>query len=113
MESSEGAYKGYVKPLFKNMKVFDLKKDSKNPFKAIWEAIVGAAAKILESKRTGRVATEIPIRGNYHDKNIDYWAAIGNLLRNAFIEAIRPGFEGITEGVLPGENKKKDKGTKK
>jgi hypothetical protein len=100
VESSEGAYKGYVKPFFKDVKVINLKKDVKNPIKLAWEAIVGAAAKILQSKPKERVATKIPIEGNYESKKIDYWAAIGNLLKNAFIEAIRPGFEG-TENKRP------------
>lgn len=96
MSASNGAYKGYVKPLFKDLEVVDWKKDDQSLLRLTWEAIVGATAQILKSERTGRVATQIPIEGDFKDQNIDYWSAIGNLLRNAFIQAIRPTFEGIT-----------------
>ncbi len=94
--ASKGAYEGYAKPLFDDLEVVDWKKDSKSMLRLTWEAIVGATAQILKSERTGKVATQVPIKGNFEDQNIDYWTAIGNLLRNAFIEAIRPTFEGIT-----------------
>lgn len=93
MSTSQGAYKGYVKPLFQDLKVVDWKKEVKSPLRLAWEAIVGGAAKILENKPTGRIATVIPIEGRFKDQNIDYWTAIGTLMKNAFIQAIRPGFE--------------------
>lgn len=98
MKASEGSYKGYVKPLFKNLNVVDWKTDKKSLLRLTWEAIVGAAAKILENEPSGRVATIIPVEGNFKNKDIDYWSAIGSLLKNAFIEAIKPKFEGITTG---------------
>ncbi len=91
--TSEGAYKGYVKPFFSDLKFVDWKKEKHKPLKLAWEAIVGAAASIFKSKPEGKVATEIPISGNFENKDIDYWAAIANLIRNAFIQAIKPGFE--------------------
>lgn len=91
--TSEGAYKGYVKPFFSDLKFVDWKKQKHRPLKLVWEAIVGAAAKILKSEPQEKVATEIPISGNFENKDIDYWSAIANLLRNAFIQAIKPGFE--------------------
>lgn len=111
IESAKGSYDGYVKPLFKDMKVIGPKDKDQNMLSKLWESIVGAAAKLLESEETERVATVIPIKGNFENKDIDVWAAIANLLRNAFIQAIRPGFEGITDRGLPGmpaDEKNKD-----
>jgi hypothetical protein len=103
IEATEGNYKGYAKPFFKNLKVVDWKKDKKSMLRLAWEAVVGAAASVLENRPTKRIATIVPIEGNFKDKDIDYWRAIGNLLRNAFIEAIKPRFEGITTDGKPGK----------
>lgn len=98
ISADEGSFQGYVKPLFKNLQVVSWRED-KNPLELAWEAMVGAAAKILENPPTGKVATQIPVSGDFEQQDIGYWAAIINLLRNAFIQGISPGFEGITEGA--------------
>ncbi len=100
--AQQGSYEGYVKPLFEDLKVVDWKEDQ-DPLELAWETIVGGAASILENKPTGRVATRIPIEGDFEEQEVDYWAAVINLLRNAFIQAIRPAFEDITPGRSVGE----------
>lgn len=94
--------------IFTNFKVVNWKEDIKNPLKLAWKAIVGAVATILKNKPTGRIATNVPIKGNFEKKDVDYWIAIGNLLRNAFIQAIRPGFQAGPVG-----SKKSEEGTQK
>ncbi len=39
------------------------------------------------------MATTIPLSGDLHDPDADIWAAIGGLLKNAFIRALAPGRE--------------------
>lgn len=97
MEAQDWKYKGYAKPFFKGLQVVDWKKDDESLLRLAWEALVGAAASVLENEPRKRVATIVPVEGDFKDKKIDYWTAIGFLLRNAFIEAIKPSFEGITE----------------
>jgi len=96
VSAAKGSFEGYVKPLFKDLDVVSWKED-KNPLELAWEAIVGAAGTILENPASGRVATRIPISGDFEQQDIGYWTAIGNLLRNAFIQAISPGFQDIGE----------------
>ena len=51
-ESREGQITGYVKPLFRNLKVFSLKEDLKedNVFQFFWQALVGAATSLLKNQ---------------------------------------------------------------
>jgi hypothetical protein len=81
-----------VKPLFKDIKV-KKQKQASLPKKA-WEWLVGVAANVLESQKTEAVATRVPMKGSIDDPQADIWATIGGLLRNAFVRAFRPGFEG-------------------
>jgi len=37
MAAANGNFTGYVKPLFKDMRILDLKKDAKKPLKLLWE----------------------------------------------------------------------------
>lgn len=39
------------------------------------------------------IATEAPISGRVDDPKIDTWSALGGVLWNAYIEALRPGFD--------------------
>ena len=100
--AQQGAYEGYVRPLIEDLQVVDWKED-RDPIELAWETIVGGVTSILENKPTGRVATHIPIEGDFEEPEVGYWDAVINLLRNAFIQAIRPAFEDITPGRSVGE----------
>jgi hypothetical protein len=69
-------------------------REDENFGRKVWESIVQVAAKILENPDKERVATRIPIKGRFDKAEPDVWAAIGGLLRNAFIQALVPGIEG-------------------
>jgi hypothetical protein len=47
----------------------------------------------LENEEKGQVATQTPFSGTFDQNQIDVWAAVANLLRNAFIQALREGFD--------------------
>ncbi|HEV8112113.1 MAG TPA: DUF748 domain-containing protein [Planctomycetota bacterium] len=93
-EAKEGGVTGYVKPLFRNLRVFDLRKDSRNPLQAFWEALVGIAATVFKNQARDQVGTLIPISGRLDNPNADYLATLGNLLRNAFVRAYLPKLQG-------------------
>lgn len=85
---------GYVKPLFRDLKVYDKRTDSeKSEFRKLYEEMVGGVARLLENRPRGAVATETPVSGSPGEPKTSTWAALGNLLRNAFFQAILPGFE--------------------
>lgn len=94
MRAAGGSYEGYVKPLVEDLKMLE-PEDLKKPLAAAKEAVVGAVAKVLQNPRTGKVATRVPVKGEFGDPDIGLWPAVAATLRNAFIEALRPSFEGI------------------
>jgi hypothetical protein len=101
LDAKEGQVQGYVKPLFRHLKIFspghDIPKD--NPIQLFWEALVGAAAEILKNQPRDQVATLIPLSGDMSAPNKDILATIGNVLRNAFIRAYLPRLQGVAPDV--------------
>jgi hypothetical protein len=95
----EGSVTGYVKPLFRNLRVFDLREDSPNPLQAFWEALVGVVASVFKNPQRDQVGTLIPVHGYIEDPNADYLATLGNLLRNAFVRAYMPKLQGTATEV--------------
>jgi hypothetical protein len=92
--SADGKFAGYVKPLFKDMQILDVKKDAKSPLKLLWTAAVAGVAAIFTNHSTGELATKIPYSGTYENRNVDILSTIGGVLKNAFIKALVPGYEG-------------------
>ncbi|VVM08463.1 hypothetical protein MAMC_02178 [Methylacidimicrobium cyclopophantes] len=85
---------GYVKPFLKEMEIYEKDPAKRRDF-GHWLYIqtVSGASKLLKN-RHGAVATKARISGSLSDPKIDVLAVIGNLIRNALIEAITPGLEG-------------------
>jgi hypothetical protein len=89
-----GYINGYVKPIFKDINVYDPKQDKKKPFfKKLYEGIVEGLADILENRKRDQVATVANISGPVSDPHSSVWRIIGKVIENAFIKAILPGFE--------------------
>lgn len=91
--ASEGNFEGYIKPLFKDLRVITWKEDHKNVFEFAWEAVVGLVAEIFENQPKDQVATRVPVKGSFENPEPDVWSTIGELIKNAFIEALLPGIE--------------------
>ncbi|MBC8107077.1 MAG: DUF748 domain-containing protein [Anaerolineae bacterium] len=101
MDVKEGLVEGYVKPLFRNLKVFSLRKDIRedNVLELFWEAMVGVATNLLKNPPRDQLATLVPFRGDMSGPQTDVLAAIGNVLRNAFIRAYLPRLQTGEQGV--------------
>jgi hypothetical protein len=100
LDAKEGIVEGYVKPLFRNLKIVtaqDVKED--NPLQLFWEALLGAAAEILKNQPRDQVATLVELRGDLSSPNTNVIEIIGNVLRNAFIRAYMPRLEGVAKDV--------------
>ncbi|HEX8961017.1 MAG TPA: DUF748 domain-containing protein, partial [Geobacteraceae bacterium] len=90
---------GYIKPFFKNMKVYDRRKDKEKTLShKMYEMLVGGVAKLLERRPQGEVATKADISGTVEQPHVSTWQIIGRLIRNAFFKAILPGFEQEASG---------------
>jgi hypothetical protein len=89
--SVQGAYKGYVKVLFRNLDVFAWEKErKKNVLDIFWEAIVGVLSEGFKNHPHDQLAAQIPVSGSFTDVHADLWSASGSLLKNAFIRALVP-----------------------
>ncbi|MBA3704532.1 MAG: DUF748 domain-containing protein [Bacteroidetes bacterium] len=88
--AKEGSFGGYVKPLIKDMEVVKGEGDLKEQ---IWESIVSGAAKILENNKTDEIATKVQINGRFDNPDINLWRAVSYVLRNAFINALKPAID--------------------
>ncbi|MBC7783409.1 MAG: DUF748 domain-containing protein [Burkholderiales bacterium] len=92
VKATQGQLEGYVKPLFRELKVLSLRKDIQedNVIGFFWEALVGATTRVLRNPPRDQFGTHIPIRGDLTSPRTDVIAAIGNVLRNAFIRGYLP-----------------------
>ena len=94
MNVKEGEVHGYVKPLFSQLKVYNYEKEKKKRvMKQAYEMVIGAASHLLKNRQTQKVATQVDISGRLSQPAVSTWQALGELIRNAFIKAILPGFE--------------------
>ena len=94
LATAKGRFKGYVKPILEDPKIFDLKTDEGGPLHKAWEALVALAAKIFENRAKDQVATQIPLQGELENPEAGVLTAVVNLLRNAFVAAFAHSLEG-------------------
>jgi hypothetical protein len=88
------AISGYIKPFFKDMKVYDERTDrEKTGFRQMYEMLVGGVARLLESRHRGEVAAKADVSGPVARPRLSNWQIIGKLIENAFFKTILPGFE--------------------
>lgn len=95
--ASKGRFEGYVKPFVENLDVLRWEKEGESLPNKVWQAVLDAASELLEDQSKDQAATRIPFKGTLENPDIDVWSAAGNLLRHAFIEALRRGLEGSVD----------------
>lgn len=89
-----GKINGYVKPLFRDMQVYDHRQDrEKSLFRKLYERLVGGLAGLLANREREEVATKATISGDIESPQASTWETIGRLVQNAFFRAILPGFD--------------------
>jgi hypothetical protein len=49
---------------------------------------------VLKNDEKDQVATKAPFSGTFNQNDVDVWTTVEFLLRNAFVQALREGFEG-------------------
>ncbi len=101
-DSREGVISGYVKPLFRDLKVFSLRQDIKGGdiLQVFWQALVGAVAAVFKNQSHDQFGTVIPFSGEVGGTtSTDILSTIGNVLRNAFVRAYLPRPESGSEEV--------------
>lgn len=101
-DAKEGQLTGYVKPLFRNLKVFSLKQDIKedNVLQFFWQALVGAATAVFKNQPHDQFGTLIPFASTPSSgASPDILATVSNILRNAFVRAYLPRLQSGSQEV--------------
>lgn len=89
-----GSIQGYVKPLFRDLDIYDKRQDrDKNLFQKIYEGIIGGLSWVLENEPRDEVATQTEISGQLSNPETSTFDVVIGLVQNAFFKAILPGLE--------------------
>ncbi|MBL9169494.1 MAG: DUF748 domain-containing protein [Verrucomicrobiales bacterium] len=99
-DAKEGMINGYAKALFRELEILNVSSDFAEGriLEGLWEGIVSVATFLLKNQDRNQFGTLIPFEGSLSGRTqTDLLALFLNILRNAFIEAYLPRFEGRTE----------------
>jgi hypothetical protein len=90
--AKDGRFDGWVQPLARGVDVLRVERESGEQgfFATLWEGIVGATGELLENQPADQLASRIPLRGSFERPDIGVLEALASLLRNAYVEALRP-----------------------
>ncbi len=94
LAAADGKFKGYAKPIMREVDIYRSGEPETNPFKRIWEGLVDFAADILEDKDTGQVAARIPFSGTIKNPKAGLLETVVSVLHNAFVSAFARSLEG-------------------
>jgi len=106
----DGRFTGYVKPLIQDLDVLGKEDRKDNILQKAWEGLAGTVGQVFKNQSKDRVATKIPFEGSLKNPDTNTWYAIGQILQNAFIQAIQPSIDNqIT--IASVDTKKEEKKT--
>src|SRR5471030_698310 len=96
-QAEKGQLTGYIKPLLRNVEVFNWQQDVENKdkgiFRSIWEAVFGASETVLKNQSKNQFATRVELSGSVHQQDISAFSAFLQILRNGFIQAFNARYE--------------------
>lgn len=96
-EAEKGRLNGYIKPLLRDVDVFNWQQDVENKdkgfFRSIWEALVGASETVLKNQPKNQFATRVELSGSVHQQDISGFEAFLQILRNGFVQAFNARYE--------------------
>lgn len=89
----DGAFTGYVKPVIKDLDVLGREDKDEPFFHKVREGLVGTVGDLLENPTKDQVATKIKLNGKLDNVKVSAIYAVIELLRNAFIQALKPAID--------------------
>lgn len=92
--AADGKFKGYAKPILRNVDMTSTAEKEENLLRRLWEGIVDFAANVLENDEAEQVAARAPFSGTIEDPKASVWPTIVSVLRNAFVSAFARSLEG-------------------
>jgi hypothetical protein len=95
-----GSIEGYVKPLFRDLRLYGAKQDEEKSLgQKFKERAADVIAKVLRNRPRREVATVVPLVGPLENPRADTWEALIGLVGNAFDKAVLPGFKRARLGL--------------
>jgi len=94
LAAADGRFRGYAKPIMRNVDIYRSGEPEENPFKRLWEGIVDFTAEVLEDEDSEQVAARIPFSGKIEDPEAGILETVVSVLRNAFVSAFARSLEG-------------------
>jgi hypothetical protein len=89
-----GTIEGYIKPLIKNLKIYDRQKDREKRFgKRVEMHVLQLLAYLFRNHDSKAVATVVRISGSTGGPHANEWEVIRKLIGNGLSRAILPGFQ--------------------
>jgi hypothetical protein len=92
--AAEGKFKGYAKPILRNVNITSSQEKEDSALRKLWEGIIEFAANVLENDKEDQVAARVPFTGTIDDPKASIWATISSVVRNAFVSAFARSLEG-------------------
>jgi hypothetical protein len=102
-----GATKGYIKPVIRNLDVLGHEDRKDNLFQKIYEGLIGTAAAIVTNPKTHQFAAKIPFAGTSKETDVDLWKGVFTAFRNAFIQMIQASLDNSININSPTKNVEK------
>ena len=94
MIAVNGRVEGYVKPILQHTSVKVWSGHETKPSQYVIEPLVALLSLIMKNWPHDQFATKIPVAGNFDDPQLNSWTAFINLLKNAWVEEVKPGIDG-------------------
>ena len=101
--AGKGMFKGYIKPLMKNIEVLELPREDKSAGELVKGTFFKIAAFLFQNRKKDDIATKIDFEGSFERPRMDLVGALFNFFRNGFFEGISPGFEEEVKGTPAGK----------
>ncbi|HKC94230.1 MAG TPA: DUF748 domain-containing protein [Nitrospira sp.] len=90
----DGKIRGYIKPLFRDLDVYDKEQDrDKDVLDKVREGAIEDMSSLLENAPREEIATKADVSGKADAPRTDTVQVVLRLIQNAFFKAILPGFE--------------------
>ena len=98
-----GNINGYVKPMFSDLVVYEYQKDkNKGVIDQAKHMLLDTAGHVFKNRETQKVATQVSISGTLKNTNASTWDAFVEIVKNAFVKTILPGFDREVHSLSPG-----------
>lgn len=90
----DGAFRGYVKPFFRDLDFENLTDRERPLLGRIWESFVNLMDDVLKNPERRKLGTRVPFAGDFTGTEVGTWTGIVNAVRNGFGAAFSEAIEG-------------------